>query len=309
MAARPGLGHRPFRHERDRDVVQRGDLLGAVLVQGVMVGVGQRVGVRDVDLVLALAELALAELDGDAGAPHVVAHLPDEPLVLRGLQHVVVHDVARARPGIAVPAVGHLVERVLEQVELELGPGLDQVAHLGGGRDLGPKDRAWSDGGRLARLLVGDVADHHRGLLEPRAQPQRRDVGDHPEVAVPRVPARIGVAGQRLHLHVDREQVQARMQALGAEHLLEEEVGQDALAHEPALEVGELAEHRVDLAGVRQLGELLDGEHALRLHRPSSRQRRGPIRTAPPHDRSLTRARARPRSRPVPPQTLGPSGL
>jgi hypothetical protein len=36
----------------------------------VVVGVRQRVGVGDVDLVLALAELALRELDRDAGAAH-----------------------------------------------------------------------------------------------------------------------------------------------------------------------------------------------------------------------------------------------
>ena len=70
VAARAGLGHRPLRHERGRHAVQLGDLLHAVLVQRVVVGVRQRVGVGDVDLLLALAELALAELDRDARAQH-----------------------------------------------------------------------------------------------------------------------------------------------------------------------------------------------------------------------------------------------
>ena len=52
------------------DVVEGGDLLGAVLVDDVAVGHLDGGGVAQVDLVLAGAPLALAALDGDAGGVH-----------------------------------------------------------------------------------------------------------------------------------------------------------------------------------------------------------------------------------------------
>ena len=68
------------------------------------------------------------------------------------------------------------------------------------------------------------------------------------------------------------------MQAFLTEDLLEEEVGQDTLAHEPALQIGEHAEHGVDLTGVGERLELFRVEHAYLFHRASS----PPIRTRRP---------------------------
>ncbi len=65
VARRPGVVHRVLRHERDRPTVQPRDLLRAVLVDGVTVGHLHRVGVLEVDLVLAAARFSLRELDGD----------------------------------------------------------------------------------------------------------------------------------------------------------------------------------------------------------------------------------------------------
>ena len=56
------------------------------------------------------------------------------------------------------------------------------------------------------------------------------------------------------------------MQAFGAQDLLQEEVRHHALAHEPALEVGEHAENGVDLAGIGRRLELLHVERPL-VHR------------------------------------------
>ena len=55
-----------------------GDLLRAVLVDRVLVGGAQRVGVAEVDLVLAEVALALGVLDDDAGARHRVADPADQ---------------------------------------------------------------------------------------------------------------------------------------------------------------------------------------------------------------------------------------
>ena len=277
----PRLGHRPFRHEGQRHAVERGDLLRPVLVDRVVIGVRQRIGIRDVDLVLPFAELTLRELDRDPGTAHVVAHLTDEPLVLRRLQHVVIHDVGRAGSGIAVSALGQVVERILEEVELELRAGLDLIPLCGGLGDLILEDLARSDGDRLARLLVGDVAEHHRGLVDPRAPPEGREVRDHPEVPVAGLPAGVLVARERLHLHVDRQQVQTGVEPLGAQDLLDEEVREHALAHVAPLEVREHAEDGVDPIVPGQLLELLDGEHPLPLHLASSPSRaRGGGRSA-----------------------------
>jgi hypothetical protein len=48
------------------------------------------------------------------------------------------------------------------------------------------------------------------------------------------------------------------VQPLLAEDVLQEEVGEDPLAHEPSLQVREHAQNCVDLAGVRELLELFD---------------------------------------------------
>ena len=58
-----------------------GDLLGRVLVDGVAVGHLERLGVEQVDLVLALAGLALGELDGHARGLHAVADVADDVLI------------------------------------------------------------------------------------------------------------------------------------------------------------------------------------------------------------------------------------
>ena len=245
-----------------------------------MVGVRQCARVRDVDLVLALAELALAELHRDPGAQHPVADLPEDPLVASGLEHVVVHDVRRARAHVPVSPLGGHAIRVLEQVELELGARLDRVAPLDRTLDLTFEDPSGRDlDGLVLVLLVVDVADDHHGLLDPRTPSKGRQIGDHSEVPVARLPARVLVPGEGLHLHVDRQQVEARVQTLLTEDLLEEEMRNDALAHEAPLEVGEHAQDGVDLARAGQLLELLDVKGPLvhaATHLPSEARARRP---------------------------------
>ncbi len=206
---------------------------------------------------------------GMPAADHAVADLPDDPLVLGGLEHVVVHDVGGAGPQVLVLALGGLLVRVLEQVELELRPRLDHEAGVRRTLDLPLQDLPGRDLDRLVRVLVVDVADDHGRLLEPRAEPERREVGDHLEVAVAGLPARVLVAGQRLHLHVDRQQVEAGVEPFLAEHLLQEEVREHPLPLEASLQVREHAQDRVDLTGVGELLQLLDVEHSLGRHRGS----------------------------------------
>ena len=98
------------------------DLLGAVLVDDVVVGHRHRVRVAEVDLLLAGPRLALRGLDPHPGRLHPVADRAEQRLVVRRAEDVVVEDVrdGRRQPRVAV-RVG-LRERLLEEVELELEP-------------------------------------------------------------------------------------------------------------------------------------------------------------------------------------------
>ncbi len=63
---RPGPSRVRLRHEGDAHALLVGDLLQALLEDDVTVGHLERIGVADVELVLAEAPLALRVLDGDA---------------------------------------------------------------------------------------------------------------------------------------------------------------------------------------------------------------------------------------------------
>ena len=102
----------------------------------------------------------------------------------------------------------------------------------------------------VVMVVVEHVAEHQRGAFEPGHAPQRREVGLHDEVAIALVPARRRVARHRLHVDVVGEQVVAAVRLLM--RAVEEELGLEALADQPALHVGNAATHGVDGAGRRR---------------------------------------------------------
>ena len=106
-----------------------------------------------------------------------------------------------------------------------------------------------------------DVAEDERGRFEPGDPPQRGEIGSQDEVAVALLPARDPVARDRLHLHVVGEQVVAALDAVLADVLLDEELAVQALAHHPALHVGERDDHRVDGAVADRLGQFVQRQH------------------------------------------------
>ena len=71
--------------------------------------------------------------------------------------------------------------------------------------------------------MVDDVAEDERGAVEPRDPAQRREVGHDPEVAVSLLPVDHLVAWDGVHLHVEREQVVAALDAVVCD--LVEEIG------------------------------------------------------------------------------------
>jgi hypothetical protein len=107
--------------------------------------------------------------------------------------------------------------------------------------------RIWRDDrSAVAPVQVGH-AQRRAGV--PRDHAQRVEVRLHLEVAVATLPRGHRVAGDRVHLDVDGEQVVARLGAVG-DDVLDEVVRVEPLALEAALHVGEAEQDGVDLAGV-----------------------------------------------------------
>jgi hypothetical protein len=106
-----------------------------------------------------------------------------------------------------------------------------------------------------------DVAKHERRPLEPRNPPQGRQVRLDPEVPVALLPARNRVAGDRVHLHVEREQIVAALDAVVGDALVDEEPPVHALAHQPSLHVGERHDDGVDRTAVDVTLQFVKGEH------------------------------------------------
>src|SRR6185503_16456944 len=117
-------------------------------------------------LLLAGAPLALAALDPDAGAQHAVADVAVDPLLLGGLEDVVVLGVIADRLEVRVALLlGDLV-RVLEEDELELRGDQHAVAGGGGTLYLTLEDAARRLLDRVAGM-VDEITEDERRLLEP----------------------------------------------------------------------------------------------------------------------------------------------
>ena len=131
------------------------------------------------------------------------------------------------------------------RIELELGAEHRREAELARARSTWRFSTWRGDGPTGEPSCQCDVGEDERGRLEPRDPPQRREVGPQHEVAVAVLPARDRVAGDRIHLHVEREQVVAALDPVLGD-VLEEELAVHALAHQPALHVGERDDDGVD---------------------------------------------------------------
>lgn len=67
--------------------------------------------------------------------------------------------------------------------------------------------------------IVNEIAQDDRGGRRPRRDPHRREVGRHVEVSVTSFPVGVVVAGYRLHLHVNGEEVVTPVGASRAERV------------------------------------------------------------------------------------------
>ena len=170
---RAGVGGERLGHERRPDALAQRHLTDDRAEGHDVVGGAQRVGVAQVDLLLARAALVVAELHrdahrlehGDRLAAEVGAHR------LRGVVEVAAAvDRHRLHAGL---------RGVLEQVELDLGVGVEGEA-LVGGLGQGPLEDVARVGVRRGAVGHHDVAEHpggRRALAAPRQDLERRRVG------------------------------------------------------------------------------------------------------------------------------------
>ena len=241
----PTVGVVGLRHEGDRAALLVRDLLGAVLVDDVVVGRAQGVREAEVDLVLPRPRLALRALDPHAGALHLRPDPPQQRLVVGRGEDVVVEDVRHGRRQVAVVLRVRLLVALAEEEELELGADHRREAQPLRPLDLPPEHlpRRGRDGGAAVPEHVAE--DEHRPL-EPGDAAERGEIRLEAEVAVAALPARDLVAGHGVHLHLEREQVVAALDRVAGVQLVEEELGVEALAHQAALHVREGRDDGVD---------------------------------------------------------------
>jgi hypothetical protein len=145
---------------------------------------------------------------------------------------------------------------LLEEVELELGAEHGRVAELCGALHLALQDLAGRRSHRLA-VVPEDVAEDEGCPLEPRDAPQRGEVRLQQEVAVTALPVGHLVPGDRVHLHVQRKEVVAPLDAVLRDLALDEEVAVHALPEQTSLHIGESDDDGVDGAAFDLRLELL----------------------------------------------------
>jgi hypothetical protein len=236
------------------------DLFGPVLVDDVVVGHRERVRVAEVDLLLAGPGFALGGLHADPRRLHPVADLPHEGLVVGRGEDVVVEDVGDGGRQVQVVLRVRLRVGLLQEVELELGAEHRHVAELACALDL-PLQHLAGRGRHGSAVVPGHVAEDERGRLEPGNSPERGQIGAKTEVAVTLLPACDAVAGHRVHLHLEGEQVVTALHAVLGHVLLQEELRMQAFAEEASLHVGERDDDRVDRAALHLVTQLVQREH------------------------------------------------
>ena len=149
-----------------------------------------------------------------------------------------------------------LLIRILEEDELELGS--DECAHARRleSIELPAQDltRGGDDG---CAVLPECIAENPDGTRLPWHPVQCVEIRTHDEVAVAGIPGRHRVALDGVHVDVDGEEVVAPLCSV-SEHLVNEILGMDALADQPALHVGDRDGDGVDESGLNLLLQRLD---------------------------------------------------
>ena len=235
-----------FGDEGDRVPLLRRDLLGAVLVDRVVVRGAQGRAVEEVDLVLAEVALALRVLDRHLGARHLVADPANQRFDASRAEQRVVDVVEVRRLEVAVALVPGVLIRGLEDDELELRSRVADQTALGEPVELAAQDLARRCDHVIA-IGPAEVGHHEDGRRVPGNRAKRVEVRLHLEVAVAALPRGHLVSRDRLHVDVDREEVVTTLRPV-FQNRVEEVGGGQALALKPPLHVRDREQHGVHRA-------------------------------------------------------------
>src|SRR5579884_3667826 len=93
MARAPGFTTKRLGHEGNTLSVKICDVLRTMLEDRMAIGHRERVGISDVDLVLAAAPFAFGVFDRNAGSDHLIPHVAQRRFVAAGLEDMVVYPV------------------------------------------------------------------------------------------------------------------------------------------------------------------------------------------------------------------------
>ena len=243
-----------FGHEGQGFAVLVGDLLGPVLVDGVVVTGDQGIVVAKGDLLLAQVALPLHTLAVHSGTLHAEADIAQQGLHPGRRQHRVVDVVVGGRSQVAVPGFPGGAVTVVEDHELQFGTDERRQPALGEPVELGAQDGSRGDRDRPA-VGEGQVRHHQRRTRQPGQPAQGGEIRGHDHVAVAGLPAGHGVAVDGVHVDIHGQQVVAAFGAVRGD-LLDEQPRRYPFPGEPALHIGEREDHGVDLAGGDELFQI-----------------------------------------------------
>ena len=199
-----------FGHEGDALALGVGDLFGTALIDGVVVAGGQGRGVAKPDLLLTEVALTLDALAIHSGAVHGQTDLPQQRLHSSGCLQRVVDVVIAGRGQASIALLPGSAVAIVEHDEFQLGRAKGEEAVCGQSVELPAQNlpRRGDHGGVVWPVQVGG---DQGGSGQPRSQTEGVKVGPHRHIAVAAAPARHGVTLDRVHLHVDGEQIVAAL--------------------------------------------------------------------------------------------------
>ena len=191
------------------------------------------------------------------------AHRGVEALGARALQDVVVLEIPAGGLEVAIARPARRRDSpAAEEVVLELGSRERRESQLAaprrparGGSTAARRARARASSRRARRTAPARVFSSQ---LATAASPDRARGGSRRSPA----PSSRTVARDRLHLHVDREEIVAGVRAV-RRSLVDEQLGVEPLAHQPAVVVGEADDDGLDSAARRRRTQLVECQRAL----------------------------------------------
>ena len=221
-----------------------GNFFDTLLEKHVHVGHGERFCVGKIYLVLTATPLALTALDRHSRRGQMIANGPHEDLVPRGLQEMVIDPVIAGRHKIPITRGESGMISLVEKIEF-------QFACAEAGESLFFKQLKLSPQHRTRRLLdegtilSDEITNHQRCARLPGKRANCLQIRAKGEIPKTRLPARDLKAIERIHFHVNSEQVVAAMGAMFQDRT-QENLSSKALPNQSPKRIRNSNDNRID---------------------------------------------------------------